>query len=70
VSADHGENLGEVQHGMVQLKHGNPTPECRLVPWLEMNYSERREIVEEPPIGYETIDDDAIEERLTALGYK
>lgn len=70
VSADHGENLGEVQHWMVQLKHGNPTPECRRVPWLEMDYSERKEIVADDPVGYETIDDDAVEERLVALGYK
>lgn len=70
VSSDHGENLGEVQHGMMHVGHGHPTPECRYVPWLEMENSERREITEDPPIGFDTMDEDAVEERLVALGYK
>jgi hypothetical protein len=70
VTADHGENLGEVQHGIVQLKHGNPTPECRYVPWLELDYDERREIVEDEPIGFDTATEEAIKQRLEVLGYK
>jgi hypothetical protein len=70
ISSDHGENLGEVQHGMTQTGHGNPTPECRYVPWLEMDYDTRREITEDNPIGFDTVDDHAVEERLSALGYK
>lgn len=70
VSSDHGENLGEVQHGMMQLAHGNPTPECRFVPWLEMEYDTRRKITEDPPVGFDNVDDQAIEEQLAALGYK
>ena len=69
LSSDHGENLGEVQHGMMQLGHGNPTTECRLVPWLEMSYDKRREIISDDPIGFDTIDDDIMKERLAALGY-
>jgi hypothetical protein len=72
VSSDHGENLGEIQHGMMQLRHGNPTPECRYVPWLEMDYNQRREITEDPPTGSRrtNMDDEEIDRRLSALGYK
>lgn len=70
VSSDHGENLGEVQHGMRQTGHGNPTPECRYVPWLELDYDERKEVSEDPPIGFDTVDEQAVQERLAALGYK
>jgi len=55
---------------MTQLGHGNPTPECRYVPWLEMEYEERREISESQPNGFDTVDKDIIDERLGALGYK
>lgn len=70
VSSDHGENLGEIQHGMMQLGHGNPTTECRIVPWLEMDYDERRNVIEDDPIGINPVDNDIIGERLAALGYK
>lgn len=70
ISSDHGENLGEIQHGMMQLGHGNPTTECRLIPWLEMSYEGRRRVVSDDPIGFEPIDDDIMDRRLAALGYK
>lgn len=70
VSSDHGENLGEVQHGVELLGHGNPSPECRSVPWLEMNYDERRNITKDSPIGFNTLDEKTVEKRLEYLGYK
>lgn len=70
VSADHGENLGEKHHGLTQVGHGNPTPECYRVPWLEIECSERREVVEDPPIKSASVDEEVIERNLRALGYK
>lgn len=70
ISSDHGENLGEKQHGMTLLNHGNPSPECRYVPWLEMDFESRKEITEDPPVGFENLDDEVVGKRLKALGYK
>jgi hypothetical protein len=69
VSSDHGENLGEIQHGIEMVEHGLETPECRLVPWLELPHQERREIIEEPPVEVDSVDEKEIEERLADLGY-
>jgi len=70
VSSDHGENLGERRHGLTQVGHGNPTPECYRIPWLEVEYTDRREITETPPTEFDRADEEAIEESLSALGYK
>lgn len=70
VSSDHGENLGERRHGLKQVAHGNPTPECYRVPWLEVDYTERRHIVEDPPVNSTSIEKEVVEQNLRALGYK
>jgi hypothetical protein len=70
VSADHGENLGEIQHRMKHIGHGNPTPECRYVPWLEVDCGARKKITEGEPIGFDTIDSEVVNQRLIDLGYK
>ncbi|WP_144928069.1 alkaline phosphatase family protein [Halorubrum salsamenti] len=69
ISSDHGENMGEIQHGIEMVEHGLETPECRLVPWLELPYEDRREIIAEPPVEVDPIDEKEIEERLSDLGY-
>lgn len=68
ISADHGENLGEKYLMSEFFAHTQDTKECRLVPWLELNYNERKDIISETPIGYEKSDED-IDERLRDLGY-
>jgi hypothetical protein len=68
VSADHGENLGENYFGREVFGHGYDTKECLLVPWLELNYNERKDVMREDPIGYEKSGED-INERLRDLGY-
>ena len=70
VTSDHGENLGEVQHGMELIDHGNPSPECRYVPWLEMEYNRRKKTTKDSPIGFDSLEEDTIEQRLKHLGYK
>jgi hypothetical protein len=69
VSADHGENLGEKRHGRVFRGHGNETKECRLVPWLEMPYTTRREVTENAPVNSGSIERDLVNKRLEDLGY-
>lgn len=69
ISSDHGENMGEIQHGVEMVEHGLETPECRSVPWLELPYENRREIIAEPPVEVNPIDEKEIEERLSDLGY-
>lgn len=70
ITSDHGENLGEVQHGMMQLEHGNPTPECRLVPWLECKYENRKKIIKQPPDDPTNIAQSELAEQLSKLGYR
>lgn len=70
VSSDHGENLGEKYFGLTQVGHGNPTPECYNIPWLEMDYNKRREITEEQPTDLTPTDEEALENSLRALGYQ
>lgn len=68
VSSDHGENLGEKYFWNETFGHRQDTKECRLVPWLELDYNERKKIICEEPIGYEQPDED-INQRLRDLGY-
>lgn len=70
VSSDHGENLGEVQHGIMQLQHGNPTPECRFVPWLEVDSEERKTITVDPPSKSDRVSQQELNSRLSALGIR
>jgi len=72
ITADHGELLGA---GRFTLnKYGHPIgvyqSELRIVPWLEIDNGNRRDIYSEKPIGVEEADDQVVEEQLEALGYK
>lgn len=69
VSSDHGDNLGESYLGINRVGHGNETKECRLVPWLEMNYSERRTITKNKPKIKQESDGKIVDKRLKQLGY-
>lgn len=68
VSADHGENLGEKYFTMEIFAHSQDTKECLLVPWLELDFDERKDVASETPIGYEKPDED-VNKRLRDLGY-
>ena len=72
ITADHGELLGAGR--FTSNKYGHPIgvyqSELRIVPWLEINNGNRRDIYSEKPIGVEEADDEVVEEQLKALGYK
>lgn len=70
VSADHGENLGERRYCQTWLEHSNETEECRFVPWLELPHRERKEIIAEAPIGFESPDERRVKNQLSHLGYR
>lgn len=72
ITADHGELLGAGR--FTPNKYGHPIgvyqSELRIVPWLEIDNGNRRDIYSEQPIGFEEADDQVIEEQLEALGYR
>lgn len=74
VSSDHGELLGERAFPLTHRRYGHPhdvdTWPLRVVPWLEIESTTRREIRSDPPVDIDQLDEDTIEERLAALGYK
>jgi hypothetical protein len=73
VTADHGELLGERLGRWSHRSYGHTphcyAPELRVVPWLETEGSDRRRIVAEDPIGFESLDQERVDDRLRALGY-
>lgn len=72
ISSDHGEHLGERQFPYFSKLYGHPyafTPQLRIVPWLVVGGEERRDIVQEEPIGFDQLGADTAEGRLRALGY-
>lgn len=68
ITADHGELLGE--HGIIGHPKYKYFKELREVPWLTIDSEARPDIVSEEPEGPIITDDDSIEKRLKALGYK
>jgi len=69
ISADHGENLGERVLGLRFYSHGQHTPECRFVPWLELDYESRKEVIASEPVTDVRPEDSTINRRLRDLGY-
>ena len=74
ITSDHGELLGERAVPLTHRRYGHPHEvDCRtlrIVPWLEIDSQYRREIETEEPIEREKIDDEIVDDRLKALGYK
>jgi len=84
LSADHGELLGEkigfgkyvspkhitVTGGVIEHPKGVYVRELREVPWVTINSSNRPQITEDPPRENQKVDNDVIESRLEALGYR
>jgi len=74
ITADHGEMLGERVTPFTSRVWGHSegfsTPTLREVPWLELSSENRREVRASAPVESEgELGEDAVEERLEALGY-
>jgi len=69
ISADHGENLGEKKYGKILTGHTYDSEETRIVPWVELPFDERKKVIEESPIGFESLSQEYIQDRLRDLGY-
>lgn len=78
ITSDHGELLGNPEwfwfNAFGRTKYGHPgnvyVPELRVVPWLEIDSDERRQIVAEDAIKIDHAHQATIDENLEALGYK
>ena len=74
ISADHGEMFGEQPYpilGKLYEHYNHPhTLELCQVPWHVIDDGTRREITPEPPLENRDSEDQNIEEKLEALGYK
>lgn len=73
ITSDHGELLGEKLVPFDRSRSGHPrlkTKETYFVPWLETPSENVRKISTEEPIESDNVDEEVIEDRLAALGYK
>lgn len=73
LTSDHGELLGERLSPIGPRRWGHPgnvrTKELCVVPYVDFDYSCRKEIKPEPPVKNTTIDGEAVNKRLRSLGY-
>jgi hypothetical protein len=69
ITADHGENLGDRVFGIRFYSHRFHTPQCRLVPWLELDYESRKKIIPDDPVADVRPGQNTIDRRLRDLGY-
>ena len=76
ITSDHGELLGESQRPIPVRGYGHPggvyIDPLLEVPWHVIDADDRKEVVEESPVGSPEaeIDDDDVERQLEALGYR
>ena len=74
ISADHGEMLGERAPGIPFRIYDHPgavyAEQLVKVPWFVHDFDERKEILAEESDNDVGVDDDAIESKLRALGYR
>jgi hypothetical protein len=73
VTSDHANLIGERLWPIPIKYYGHPRglrkPELITVPWLELETDSRREITTSSPIDSEDMSEEAVQERLVALGY-
>jgi len=73
VTADHGEMLGESVLPHTRPIYGHSTGvqsrQLRIVPWLDVPATTRREIVAEPPVAVSGHNKELVSKRLRELGY-
>ncbi|WP_096393415.1 hypothetical protein [Halorubrum trapanicum] len=74
ITADHGEMFGERIFPLGKRIYGHPpglrTDELCIVPHVEFDGTDRKQIRAEAPIERDSYDEELIEHRLTALGYQ
>ncbi len=75
ITADHGNFVGERLSPIPsRQKYGHPygvhAEELVKVPWFVIEGDGRREVQAEPPVEQETVDEEIVDERLEALGYR
>lgn len=75
ITADHGNLVGERLSPIpTRRKYGHPygvhTEVLVKVPWFVIDSNVRREITSEPPVEYDTVSEETVNNRLQALGYK
>jgi len=74
ITSDHGELLGERATPLTHRRYGHPhnvyCRKLRIIPWLEIESQNRRDVIAEEPIKQQNIDTTIIDQRLQALGYK
>lgn len=74
VTSDHGEMLGERVLPFTSRVWGHSegfsTPNLRTVPWLEVESGDRRTVEASEPLDDDELSDDAVNQRLSALGYR
>lgn len=74
ITSDHGEMLGERPLPLAGRMFGHPsgvrTDELCKVPWVVIDSNTRKPISSDPPIKQEDYEQEVINKRLTALGYK
>lgn len=73
ITSDHANLLGERGFPIPIRLYGHPRnfkhPNLLRVPWIEIE-DERRDVVAEPPNEQNVMDQDVVEDRLEALGYR
>lgn len=75
ITADHGEMIGETVVPFTKKIYTHPrnvyTSQLRKVPWLVVDSDKsRRTITADPPVKSEHLDQQTVDDRLEALGYK
>jgi hypothetical protein len=75
ITSDHGEMLGEKLFPLARSLYGHYyfdlcTTELRKVPWLEIDYEKRREVISGSPIRFTEENEQMINSRLEAFGYR
>jgi hypothetical protein len=74
VTADHGNLIGETLKPVPISGFGHPknfyAPGVVNVPWHDIDTGSSKKAIPEKPLGFASIDDEKIEDRLRALGYK
>jgi len=74
LTSDHGELLGERVHPFGDPRWEHPpkvrTSELCIVPWVEFEATDRKSVIEESPKQFPEENDETVESRLQALGYR
>jgi hypothetical protein len=69
ITADHGENLGDVYYGERQFGHGVHTDKTRYVPWHELPCTSRRDVSDSSPQPASNQPTQSALDNLEAYGY-